>query len=318
MHDYTAVESLSLENFASNLVHAFARARRMAKIAFMGLGAMGTRMARHLLDAGHTLTVWNRTTERADVLLNAGACVARTPVEAANGADFVMAMLRDDDASRQVWFDDTTGAAHAVRKDAIAIDCSTLSLDWSRELAARFTQLGIAFLDAPVAGSRPQAEAGQLISMVGGNAQVFVRAASVLKAYSGAVWHTGSNGTGSALKLGVNALLGIQVAAVAEILALLSAAGIKPHQAIEFMETMPVVSPAAKAAASGMVAGAFAPMFPVELIEKDLAYTLAASSAQTPLTDATRAVFKRAIDRGYGNDNLTAVYRLYADANRSS
>jgi 3-hydroxyisobutyrate dehydrogenase-like beta-hydroxyacid dehydrogenase len=287
----------------------------MAKIAFMGLGAMGTRMAKHLLDDGHTLTVWNRTPERADALLIAGAHAAHTPADAADGADFVMAMVRDDEASRQVWFDGTSGAANVMRKAAIAIDCSTLSLDWSRKLAARFKQMGIAFLDAPVAGSRPQAEARQLISMVGGDALAFVRAAPVLRAYSGACWHTGRNGTGSALKLAVNALLGIQVAAVAELLAFLWTAGMEPTQVNEFIGAFPVFSPAAKAAASGMIAGAFAPMFPVELVEKDLGYALESSTQQTPLTRTACAVFKRAIDEGYGKDNLTAVYRLYAQTN---
>src|ERR1700761_3541667 len=141
----------------------------MTKIAVLGLGAMGSRMAANLLKAGHQVTVWNRTPDVAAALVAAGAKQVLTPREAAMGADFVIAMVRDDEASRTIWLAPETGALAGLAKDAIAIESSTLSPSWVRELGGVVAKKGVAFLEAPVAGSRPQAEAGQLVYLVGGN-----------------------------------------------------------------------------------------------------------------------------------------------------
>jgi 3-hydroxyisobutyrate dehydrogenase len=129
----------------------------MAKIAFLGLGAMGARMASHLIAAGHELIVWNRNAAKATALVQKGARSASSPRQAAQGAEIVFAMLRDDAASRHVWLDKEDGALTAMTSQAMAIECSTLGLDWVRELARHCQAREIAFLDAPVSGSRPQA-----------------------------------------------------------------------------------------------------------------------------------------------------------------
>ena len=121
----------------------------MSNIAFLGLGAMGSRMAAHLIKAGHKLTVWNRTPKAAEALLAAGATWAKTPAEAARGADFVIAMVRDDAASRSVWCDPATGALAAMQPGAIAIESSTLSVCWMRELGRLAQACRIGFVEAP-------------------------------------------------------------------------------------------------------------------------------------------------------------------------
>ncbi|MCP1659423.1 NAD(P)-dependent oxidoreductase [Neisseria perflava] len=135
----------------------------MTKIAFLGLGAMGSRMALNLVKAGYALTVWNRTASACDELVAAGAKAASTPREAVQGAEFVISMVRDDEASRQVWLDDKTGALAALAKNAVAVESSTLTPDWIHELSTAMQIHGTAFLEAPVSGSRPQAAQGQLI-----------------------------------------------------------------------------------------------------------------------------------------------------------
>lgn len=287
----------------------------MSKITILGTGAMGSRMAENLIKAGHEVTVWNRTREKTADLETVGAKVADTPAAAAATADFVISMVRDDDASRAVWLDKNTGALETLPETAIAVESSTVTLAWARELAAACASKNIGFLDAPVAGSRPQAEAGQLIYLVGGAAETLAQAEPILKTMGAAVHHAGdAAGSGAAVKLAVNALFGVQITAVGELLGFLKNCGLDHARAFEIIAATPVCSPAAKAAGAAMLSGNFAPMFPVELVEKDFGYvaeTAAENHSETPMANAARRVLNRAIEKGYGEDNLTSVVKLY-------
>ncbi len=285
----------------------------MANIAFLGLGAMGSRMARHLVAAGHAVTVWNRTPEPISALVAIGARAAETPRSAVAQADFALAMVRDDTASRAVWLDGQAGALSALQDHAIAIECSTLSLDWVRSLAGKFANAGRAFLDAPVAGSRPQAEQKQLIFMAGGTAATLAAASPVLELMGAAIHHAGHIGAGTAVKLAVNALFGIQLCAMAELLEWLRQQNVDPSRALEVISATPVCSPAAKVAGGNMLAGAFSPMFPISLVEKDFGYACAAAAGDAPMTTAAHKVFTRALTAGLGADNITAVVQLYRE-----
>lgn len=283
-------------------------------IGIIGLGAMGARMAQRLLDAGHDVAVYNRTAERAKALVEAGATAAQTPRGAASGRDIVVSMVRDDDASRAVWLDGETGALAALRKGAVAIESSTLTPAWTTELANAIQDTGATFLDAPVAGSRPQAEAGKLIYLVGGDGAVLDGVREVLLAMGAAVHHVGPIGAGMSIKLAVNALFGVQVAALAELLGMLRRSGIADMQAMEVLCAMPITSAAAKGVGGLMAARKFDPMFPIALVEKDLGY--AADHAErlgttAPTTSAVRAVYARALTEGFGADNITGVAKLY-------
>ena len=274
------------------------------KIAFLGLGAMGSRMAANLIAAGHDVTVWNRTAGNAAPLVQTGARLALSPREAATGADIIIAMLRDDEASRSVWRE----ALPAMAPRALAIECSTLTPAHVSMLAEDCAARGIPLVDAPLAGSRPQAEARQLIFMAGGTPEDVDRATPVLLAMGSAVHHAGPSGSGAAVKLAINALFGIQVAAGAEIIGSLRRSGSDAARTVEIMAATPVMSPAAKAAAAAMLAGSYAPQFPIALAEKDFGYV---EGAATPLATATRAVLQKAIAHGGAGDNITGVMRLY-------
>jgi 3-hydroxyisobutyrate dehydrogenase-like beta-hydroxyacid dehydrogenase len=259
--------------------------------------------------------VWNRGASATESLVAEGAAAAPSPRDAARGVEFVVAMLRDDEASRAVWLAPETGAFAGMEKDAVAIDSSTLTVACMRELGRRAQERGIAFLDAPVVGSRPQADAGALIFLVGGDEEVLTLAAPVLRCMGAAIHHAGPSGHGAALKLAVNALFGIQVAAVAELIGLLRASGIDCARAGEIIGQAPVCSPAAKGALASMLAGNFAPMFPVELVGKDFGYIRRFAEehdARTPVGDAASMVMAEAAARGMGADNLTGIVRLYA------
>jgi 3-hydroxyisobutyrate dehydrogenase len=296
----------------------FKEQRIMKTIAFLGLGAMGSRMAANLLKAEYDVTVWNRSPERAQALVALGAKVAATPRDAVRRADAVISMVRDDEASRSVWLDETSGALAAMRSHALAVECSTLTVQWVKSLvqAAQVDPAkGIRFIDAPVAGSRPQAEAAQLIFMAGGATEDVAAASELLKAMGASVHHAGDVGAGAAVKLMVNSLFAAQVAVMGELLGMAGKLGVEPQRALDVIAATPTLSPAAKGASLGMLAKNFAPQFPVELVRKDMGYALQeAQSAGTilPMISSVASVLDSAFDAGYAEQNLTAVAQLYS------
>lgn len=286
----------------------------MKKIAVLGMGAMGSRIAQNFLKAKYSIVVYNRTAERAKPLLNQGAVYASTPREAAQDADIVISMVTDDAASRAVWLDINTGAAVGLRAGAIAIASSTLTIDWTKQLAAEIEHCGAMFLDAPVVGSRPQADAGKLIYLVGGEAKSLTQVRDILSTTSAAIHHVGAVGQGMAMKLAVNTLFGIQVTALAEVLGMLTKTGLTSEQVMDCLGALPIMGPAAKGAGGLMVANNHAPMFPIELVEKDIRYgieTAEAVGATMPVASVIHRVYKEAIAQGYGNDNITGVAQLF-------
>lgn len=286
----------------------------MTRIAVLGLGAMGLRMATRLMAVRHAVTVWNRSPQATEALRTQGATVAKSPREAVEGAEFVISMVFDDAASRAVWLDEQTGALDGLTPTALAIESSTLTPGWVHELGTAMSARGHAFVDSPVAGSRPQAEAGQLIFMAGGDSAAIERARPLLLQLGGALHHVGPLGSGAWLKLVVNAIFATQVAAMAEQLALLRAAGVDAERALSALKAMPVLSAAAGGAATLMLARNYTPQAPVDLIVKDLTYAL--NSAEVvgtalPVTAAVAERFMTASAAGFGHENLVAVAKLH-------
>jgi 3-hydroxyisobutyrate dehydrogenase len=259
--------------------------------------------------------VYNRTAAKVVPLLNQGAICAATPREAAEQANIIISMVTDSDASRAIWLDQETGAVIGLGKDAIAIESSTLTVAWVRELEATISSREVAFLDAPVVGSRPQADAGKLIYLVGGRAETLTQVQNILlSAGASTIHHVGAIGQGMAMKLAVNALFGIQVAALAEIIGMLTKNGVTSAKAIECLSDLPVISPAARNAGNLMLMHNHAPMFPIDLVEKDFRYitqTAQAVDAPTPASTAIHNIYLEAIAKGYGSDNITGVVQLF-------
>ena len=286
----------------------------MSQITVLGMGAMGSRMALSLLKAGHKVTVWNRNPSKTDSVAQAGAIVAQTPYTAVKDAEFVISMVRDDEASKQVWLNAETGAMKGLVRNAIAIESSTLTVAWTKKLGQECQNRGIAFLDAPVAGTLPQADAAQLIYFVGGDMESFYKAQPILQMMGSRIHHAGTVGSGMTIKLAVNALFGIQVSALGELIGLMKGCGLNETKAVEILTTTPVCSPANKGAAAGILSRNFSPLFPIELVEKDLSYavqTAQDNNGKLPLAAATQQTFKDAISQGYGSDNITGIAQLY-------
>lgn len=285
-----------------------------SKIAFLGLGAMGSRMAARLLATGHELTVWNRTDAATDALATAGARIAATPRDAAAGQDIVIAMLRDDAAAAEVWLG-AEGALAGMPSGAVAVECSTLSLPGVQALSRAFDSAGRVFIDAPLAGSRPQAEAGTLIFLTGGDAGVIDRLRPVLMAMGGAVHHAGPSGAGCLAKLYVNAMFGAQLALTGEFVGMIRKAGLDPAPVIAAYVETPVASPALKLAAPTMLGNAFPAAFPIDLVAKDFAMVARTGSevgATMPVSGEIGSVFSAARDEGLGELNATGIVKRYS------
>ena len=184
-------------------------------IAFLGLGIMGSGMARRLLGAGFPVTVYNRNCDKAAPLAAAGARIAASPREAAAGAKVVIAMVADDAASRGLWLGEQGALAGAAR-GTVLVESSTLTVGWVKELAAAAAAGGFEFLDAPVTGSKMQAAAGELNFLVGGEAATLEKIRPVLVPMSRSIVHLGPTGSGALIKLINNFVCGVQVASLAE------------------------------------------------------------------------------------------------------
>jgi len=281
----------------------------MQKVAFLGLGVMGSRMVARLLDAGMTVTVWNRRAERAEPLAARGATVAGSPRDAAWGADVILSMVADDEASRLVWLGES-GALAGAGTGAVGIECSTLSPAWILELAEHARKAGIGFLDAPVTGSRPQAESGEILFLVGGDRDVLERVRPVLRPMSRDVVHLGPVGSGARMKLVNNVTSAVQAAALAEALAFAEACGLEPTAAMSVLTNGAPGSPLVKTLAPRMMLRDYDVNFQLSLMRKDVGYAIAeAERCGVTLTTASgaRALFDAAMASGHGASDFSAI-----------
>lgn len=280
----------------------------------LGLGAMGARMARCAVDAGHEVTVWNRSPGPVEALVEAGARRAVTPREAADGAEIVLSIVADDEAARAVWLDAETGAVDGMAGGAVAVESSTTTVAWIGELRAAVEARGAHLLDAPVVGSRPHAEAGELLFLAGGDEALIERARPLFEALGRGVVHAGPSGRGTLLKLVNNAHFLLQMATTAELHAMLERSGLEPQAARALVEQLPVAGPIARLAEEQIAGRRFETLFSVDLCEKDLRYaveTARSLGGELPLVEACRVLYERTSAAGWGNENASAVAKLF-------
>ncbi len=279
------------------------------RIAILGLGTMGSGMARRLLVNGFPLTVFNRNPEKSRPFAAEGAHVAMSPREAASRADVVISMVADDNASRSLWLGETGALAGAV-PGTICIECSTVTVGWARELAGAAAARQCEFLDAPVAGSKTHAAAGELNFIVGGAAVTLEKVRPVLAAMSKTILPVGPAGSGALLKLINNFVCGVQVAALAEAMAMIERSGLDRAKALEIIANGAPGSPLVKTVSARMTATDYTPNFALRLLAKDLTYAIAeGGKLSVPMATAAAAleVFQKGIAAGYGEKDMAAV-----------
>jgi len=261
----------------------------MAHVAFIGLGRMGHGMAGRYLDSGFTVAVWNRSRAKADDLIARGARWANSPAEAADGADAIVTMVADDEASRAVWLGEG-GAVETARSGALAIECSTVSyqhaLDLDRDLRSR----GLVYIDSPVTGLPDAAAAGKLTLLVGAASIDLEHARPFLVPLGTTIRHFGAIGSGTVYKL-INNLMGaIQIAGLAEGLAIAEQAGLDMNLVLEAVESGVAASPQVIRHSRRMVARNFSgATFTSALRHKDAAYAVALAESLLPDVPIARA-----------------------------
>jgi 3-hydroxyisobutyrate dehydrogenase-like beta-hydroxyacid dehydrogenase len=246
----------------------------MPRVAFIGLGRMGHGMAGRYLDAGFSVAVWNRSKAKAEDLIARGARWATSPEDAAIDADAVVSMVADDEASKQVWLT-RDGAAATMKAGTIAIECSTVSYDHALSLSRELKSRGLIYIDCPVTGLPDAAAAGKLTLLVGANAADLERARPFLEPIGSTIRHFGAVGAGTVYKL-INNLLGaIQIAGLAEGLAIAEQAGLDMKLVLDSIQAGVAASPQVLRHSKRMVARDFSgATFTATLRHKDAAYAV--------------------------------------------
>jgi 3-hydroxyisobutyrate dehydrogenase-like beta-hydroxyacid dehydrogenase len=250
-----------------------------SKVGLIGLGLMGRPMGLNLLKAGYSLTVWNRTASRAESLVAAGAKLAGSPRDVAADSDLLITIVSDPPALEGVLWGTAgsgpdSGALGALRPGSTYIDSSTVSPTLARKIAAACAERQIAFLDAPVTGGTWGAEKGELVFMVGGDAQVLKDAEPVFRVLGKRWFHLGPNGAGQTIKLAINLILALEVDALAEALALVTAAGLQGEKLVEVMQSSMARAAVLDVKAPLLLKGEYPPSFPLRLMHKDVGLAL--------------------------------------------
>ena len=282
----------------------------MSTVAFIGLGAMGSRMAANLIAAGHKLRVYNRDRAKTKDAADKGAAVCASPAEAAKGAEFVVSIVADDAATRAVMLG-TEGALAGATPGTILIDSSTNTPAMAREVAQGAKAKGCQYLDAPVSGSLVQAQGKELVFMVGGDKAAFDKAQPLFAAMGRMAKLVGGSGTGATIKLVNNMLSGTTTAALAEAAQVAEAAGLDRDAALEILGEGAAGSRLLKSKLPKMFKRDFSAQFQLELMEKDLRYFLLLAQEvdrPTPIASLVRSQYQAGRRAQLGKLDSSAVF----------
>ena len=285
----------------------------MSTIGFVGLGAMGSRVAGRLLDAGNT--VYGTDLTRSQPLIDRGLVWRDSPREVAAAAEVVFSMVTDDAAVRAIT-SGPDGILAGLARGKVYIDMSTISPQTSREVAEQVRAAGAEMLDAPVSGSIPQAENGTLAIMVGGEEHAFRVAEPLLREVGQTVTHVGTNGQALLLKLAINISLAVQTLAFSEGLVLAERGGIDPRLAAEVMSTSSIGSPMLKARVPLLLDLPEQAWFDVTMMHKDIRLAReTADQLAIPLPSASVAdqILTRADELGYAHRDLASLHNVLTE-----
>ncbi len=282
------------------------------KLGFIGLGAMGAPMARNLLEAGHELAVWNRSPERVDSLVEVGALRADSPADAASGTRATILMVTNAEAVQEVLFGDK-GVVQGLPVGAAVINMGTIGASATTTIAKTLDDLGYRMLDAPVSGSTPVAAAGKLNIMVGGDELTFEEFEPILATMGDNISHLGEVGSGARMKLINNLILGANMAALSEGLALGEAAGIPVEKQLDVILGGGAASGVAQRRSGNLISRSYEPQFKLSHELKDLYYALELGrdlEDPLPITAVVSQIYNAGM-REHAEDDMSAVAEVY-------
>jgi len=263
---------------------------------------MGAPMARHLVEAGHDVRLWNRTREKAEEV--EGVTVADAPESAAEGADILVTMLADGDAVMSV-------APAFVNGDAPWVQMSTVGLEATRSAMSLASRRGVPFVDAPVLGTKQPAEQGQLVVLASGPGDAIEHAEPIFEAVGSKTVKLGRSDEATRMKLVLNAWLVSLVEGLAETIALAQSIDVDPSAFLEIIDGAPMGTPYAQLKGKAMIEREFPASFPLSLAHKDAQLVLAAAEeagVKLPAVQAVERQFARAADKGHGGSDMAAVF----------
>lgn len=279
-------------------------------VAFIGMGIMGSRMAANLLKNGHTLSVHNRSKDKAMELVERGARWAQTPAQALDGADVVITMLAAPAAVEAVAFQ-KEGILSEAREGVIWMDCSTVDPAFSKRMAEAADAKQMPFVDAPVAGSRIPAEKGELIFLVGAEAPTVQQCAPLFDAMGSKTVHMGPVGSGAAMKMVINLMLAESMRAFAESVALGTVLGLDREMLMDVLLKTPVCAPVLSAVRPKLDAVDLTPNFPLKHMRKDVHLAMQSAFAHDlPLAGAavTGELYAQAQRAGFAENDFSALF----------
>ncbi|HXL23392.1 MAG TPA: NAD(P)-dependent oxidoreductase [Candidatus Dormibacteraeota bacterium] len=282
-------------------------------VGVIGLGLMGRPMGMNILKAGYPLTVWNRTASRADELVAAGAKLASSPHEVAAASDFLITMVSDPPALEEILWGER-GAMAALKRGSIYMDSSTVSPALARKIAAACAERDVKFLDAPVTGGDWGARKGELVFMIGGDAETLKEAEPVIGVLGKKWFHLGPNGAGQTIKLAMNAILALQVGALAEAIALVRGAGLQAEKLVEVLQSSMARSGVLDVKAPNLLKGEYVPSFPLRLMHKDLGLALDLANqlgVPLPATAAARETYSAVKGASKEDLDYSAVMKFW-------
>lgn len=281
------------------------------RLGFIGVGNMGSRIARRLLEHGYRLMAYNRDREAAEALVKYGATIADSIAILASEADVIMSSLPNDEAVKSVYTNPQGVLAYA-RRGAAVIEMSTVLPATSRELFDLSRDAGVKFLDSPVSGSTPLAEKGTLTLFCGGDEELFQAAQPIFSSIASQYFYLGGSGSGSAMKLVANTLLGVGMQAIAESVALGQKEGLDRHRLLEVLSHTTVIAPAHLGKLSRADHEDYSPQFAIPLMNKDFRLILETAAAVKVPMPATAAAFQMNLAELTENDeeDFSAVIKL--------
>jgi 3-hydroxyisobutyrate dehydrogenase-like beta-hydroxyacid dehydrogenase len=286
----------------------------MAELGYVGLGVMGSAIVRRLLDAGHTVTVWNRTREKAEPLLEAGATWAESPREVAERSEIAFTMVTNTAAVRAVT-DGPDGILAGLGPGKIYVDMSTASPANTRELAEEVAAVGAQMLDAPVSGTSITVEQGKVSIMVGGDEDAFDRAKPVLEAIGPRVFHMGPNGTAVTMKIAINLSLAVQMLAFSEGVLLAEKTGIPRERVVEVMLASVIASPMVVYRGPLVLGHPDEVWFDCHMMQKDMNLALELGrelEVPLPTTAVTNELLTAANGMGIGEKDFAVLFDVLA------
>jgi 3-hydroxyisobutyrate dehydrogenase/glyoxylate/succinic semialdehyde reductase len=290
------------------------------KIGFIGLGIMGGRMAANLQKPGYNLIVFNRTRAKAEPLREQGAMVAESAAQVASQVDVLFTMLSQPEAVEQTALG-ADGFLDHLRPNSIWIDCSTVNPSFSKRMAAEATRRSVRFLDAPVSGSAPLAADGKLSFWIGGKCADLEEVRALLLYMGNRIAHLGPPGSGSAMKLVINLLLGAGMAAFAEAVVLGEGMGLPVRVVFDSLAGMPQIAPFVLLKRYKIENADYRPEFQLSSMQKDLhlaSLTASETGVALPLTDLAKQLYRLAMRNGHAGEDFSAIYDYLASNGNSA